>query len=344
MPSPSATAAPSNRQGRFRPANLSYPKGGFAFTIFDDTDVATVGSVRPVYDLLTELGLRTTKTVWPLPFEGPSNYAGSHTLADAPYADYVRELAARGFEVAYHGARQESSSREVQKAALARFREIIGAPPRSFASHAQNRDNLFWGEHRFGSLAGRLAYRAMSREDPAHYGGHREGSPWFWGDLARTTFAYVRGFTFSGIDLWDATPYACYEDPRTDCVTSWFSSNDADNVEEFVALCDDAALDRLEAQGGLCIISTHLGKGFVRDGRVDPRIVRILRRVAARDGWFVPVSTLLDHLVASGCRRRLGITDRWRLEASWFADTRARHAQRRTYEPTEVAYLTGEQR
>ena len=47
--------------------SLDFPEGRkFAFTILDDTDDATVENVRPVYDLLTELGFRTTKTVWPL--------------------------------------------------------------------------------------------------------------------------------------------------------------------------------------------------------------------------------------------------------------------------------------
>ena len=36
----------------------------FAFTIFDDTDNATLANIVPVYDLLAELGFRTTKSVW----------------------------------------------------------------------------------------------------------------------------------------------------------------------------------------------------------------------------------------------------------------------------------------
>lgn len=39
----------------------------FAFTIIDDTDEATVANVKPIYDLLAELGIWTTKTVGPFP-------------------------------------------------------------------------------------------------------------------------------------------------------------------------------------------------------------------------------------------------------------------------------------
>jgi hypothetical protein len=38
----------------------------FAFTILDDTDLSTAENVGPVYRLLAELGMRTTKSVWPL--------------------------------------------------------------------------------------------------------------------------------------------------------------------------------------------------------------------------------------------------------------------------------------
>ena len=49
---------------------VQFPGGArFAFTVMDDTDVATVENVRPIYRLLDSLGMRTTKTVWPMPCE-----------------------------------------------------------------------------------------------------------------------------------------------------------------------------------------------------------------------------------------------------------------------------------
>ena len=42
---------------------FEFPNGKrFAFTILDDTDVATLANVRPIYRLLEEVGMRTTKT------------------------------------------------------------------------------------------------------------------------------------------------------------------------------------------------------------------------------------------------------------------------------------------
>jgi len=73
---------------------MIYPKNkNFIFTIFDDTDVATVENIRPIYDFLYDVGILTTKSVWPLHCRHHgSDFVGSHTLEDAPYADYIKQL------------------------------------------------------------------------------------------------------------------------------------------------------------------------------------------------------------------------------------------------------------
>ena len=85
---------------------LQFPGGTrFAFTVMDDTDVSTVENVRPIYRVLESLGMRTTKTVWPVRCEeGYGDFWFSETLDDPHYRDFVLDLQARGFEIAYHGA------------------------------------------------------------------------------------------------------------------------------------------------------------------------------------------------------------------------------------------------
>lgn len=322
------------------PPHFSFPGGrDFAFTIFDDTDVGTLPSLRPLYDLLTELGMRTTKTVWPLRYVGKSDFEGSHTLQDRAYAEYMRQLAKRGFEIAYHGPTMETSERKDALRAFQLFWSTFGFFPRSYASHATNRDNLYWGDARFGSPLTRWVYRLLSHEAPGRYEGHREGSPLFWGDLSVRHIEYVRGFTYNDIDLWSVTPNACYEDPRTPWVKFWFGSSDADNVEEFINLLSHENQERLERQGGLCILSTHLGKGFVIDGRVEPRVERLLRALAARNGWFAPVSEVLDHLREHGEVRTIAPWQRLKLELQWFMHAWKRRARKRTYFKAELQYL-----
>lgn len=43
---------------------MEFPEGRqFAFSILDDTDDSTVENVKPVYDIFSSLGMKTTKTV-----------------------------------------------------------------------------------------------------------------------------------------------------------------------------------------------------------------------------------------------------------------------------------------
>ncbi len=328
----------------YRPSpNFRFPGGKtFAFSVFDDTDVATERSVRPLYDLLLSLGIRTTKTVWSLAHEGPSDYAGSHTLENRGYASFIRDLAGQGVEIAFHGATMESSVREETIRGLDLFYATLGHYPRSYASHARNRDNLYWGPARFSSPLLRRAYPVLAGESRNWFQGHIEGSPYFWGDLSLKHLHYVRGFTFDTSNLWSLTPHVCYEDERTSWVRSWFVSADADNVEEFVRLLDERNQDRLEREGGVLIVSTHLGKGFVSDGKVEPRVRRLLTQIAGRPGWFAPVAEILDCLRTCGLVRRIPAGERRRLEWLWYLHALRRRGRRRPYFKAELSYLGGE--
>ena len=41
---------------------------------------------------------------------------------------------------------------------------------------------------------------------------------------------------------------------------------------------------------------THFGMGFYQDGQLSSRFQSLIRRLSRKNGWFVPVSTLLDFL------------------------------------------------
>ncbi|MBL8984822.1 MAG: hypothetical protein JNJ80_01025 [Gemmatimonadetes bacterium] len=275
-----------------------FPGGArFAFTIMDDTDVATIENVGPVYRLLHQLGFRTTKTVWPVGCpEGSRNFSSSQTLDEPAYVEFVQGLAAQGFEIAFHGATMESSERARTIAALERFRSLFGGPPRVYASHSYNRENLYWGVERLDVPILRALYARTNGQPPDWYQGTRPGSPWWWGDVAQETLTYVRNLSFDAINLTPINPSMPYRDPRRPLAPWWFSASDAEDVGEFNRLIDEAAQDRLEREGGVSIVATHLGKGFARDGRVDPTTERLLTRLAAKGGWFVPVGELLDWL------------------------------------------------
>lgn len=292
---------------------MTFPDGKrFAFTIVDDTDSATVESVRPVYDLLASRGLRTTKTVWVYPPTVDDELAGQ-SLADDAYRDFVQELARQGFEIALHGVRHGGAKRDEIERGLDRFREVVGTYPRMHINHASNIDNLAWGHKRFGLL--RWVYRLRSKE---RFEGDCPGSPHYWADLAERHIDYVRNLTFGTLNTRRADPFFPYRYRRTPG-WAWFSGSDAADADAAARLLTREAIDRLEAQGGVAIVYAHFGKGFVTGGRVDTRFVRAIDELASRPGWFVPASTVLDHLVqqrGAGVPT-LGFIRRSMLELKW---------------------------
>ena len=275
---------------------MQYPNGRtFAFSILDDTDDSTLENARPVYERLRELGFRTTKTVWPVDCpEGSRLFFAADTLQRRDYLDFVRELARSGFEIAFHGATMESSRRERTARALEFMRSEFGEFPRLHANHGFNRENLYWGAERFRTAPLRWALQRARRG--GRYEGHVPDSDYFWGDLSAAHVRYVRNFTFRRVNLLDADPYSPYRVADTPYANHWFSTADAPDAESFKRLLTPGAIDELERQGGVCIVSTHLGKGFAPGGRLDPEFDERLRHLAAKPGWFVPVSTILDHL------------------------------------------------
>jgi len=266
----------------------------FAFTILDDTDLSTVENVRPVYRLLTELGMRTTKSVWPLASVPDGRQKGC-SLQEADYLQFILDLASQGFEISLHNVRNHDSTREMVKQGLEEFRRLTGRYPRVQTNHSTNRDNIYWGAARFNRL--RLLYRAgTALKDGHNFEGHDPETPFFWGDLCREKVDYVRNFVFREINLDRINPTMPYHDLARPFVNHWFSSCRGGNSNSFCETLCEANQERLEAEGGVCIMYVHFACGFVTKGIVDTRTEQLLRRLATRDGWFVPVSTLLDFL------------------------------------------------
>jgi len=291
----------------------------FAFSIFDDTDLSTVENVGPVYRLLDEIGIHTTKSVWPLGSSSHGRFGGA-SLQDADYLAFVLGLKEAGFEIALHNVRNTCSTRSEVAAGLEEFRRLIGCYPRVHANHSYNRENIYWGPARFSSI-GRL-YQAMTAMlSRPSFEGHLEHSKYFWGDLCRSRIDYVRNFVFREINLDRVNPSMPYHDPLRRFVNAWFSSSDGHDVHSFCELLTEGNQDRLEEEHGVCIVYTHFACGFVSREAVHPRVEFLLRRLARKNGWFVPVSTLLDFIRE---RRQTGSISRSelvRMECHWLFDS-----------------------
>lgn len=297
------------------------PGKRFAFSVVDDTDRSTIESVGPVYRLLASLGIRTTKTLWTAPATESSPYEGSATASEPAYRDFCRDLQADGFELAMHGTTMHSARRPAIEQGLADFAEWFGAMPRMHVNHFKNADNLYWGQARVSTTPCRQIYRVASRQPSS--AGHVEGSPHFWGDLAKRHVEYVRSFTYRETNLLRLGLPLAYGDPLRPFANRMFISTEGGDRDSFVAAIGEQRQDELAAEGGICIMYTHFGAGFVEDGTVDPRVESLLRRLAAKAGWFVPASELLDAVCQSGCPP---ITKQQRrsLERHWIKE-RLRH-------------------
>ncbi len=297
---------------------LTFPDGKkFAFTIIDDTDGATVDNVKPVYDLLHELGMRTTKTVWVLPTNDPEQpFNRGQTLQDSEYVAFLKSLKENGFELASHGARGGSSRRQEVLDSFLKFEEMLGCSPRIFVNHAWNKDNLYWGIHKLDFWVNRLLYRILDAGVDSF--GQIPDSPYFWGDYAREHIAYVPKFSFPEINILKTNSRIPYYDPRRPLVNAWFQTAHGEDVESFNELLAKDNLDALESEGGVCIVYTHLAYGFCENGRLNAVTRERLTDLSGRNGWFVPASDILDFL-RSGTgkmnilpwRKRVAIELRW---------------------------------
>ncbi len=268
----------------------------FAFTVVDDTDFSTLTNARPVYDLLLECGMRTTKTVWPLaPTEAVRT--GGATLADPEYLGWVLELQASGVEIAYHGATDHTSDRARSRMALERYGELLGEGPRLYAAHTGQQEALYWHSDRLAGLP-RVLYQAIQRRRGkcSASSGHIQGNALFWGDMCRDQIEYMRNFTFVTPNTLSCDRLMPYHDASRPWVRYWFSASQGQSRRPFCSLISEANQDALAASGGLCLIYTHFGAGFAPEGRLDPTFVRLIRRLAGLGGWIAPASTILDHL------------------------------------------------
>ncbi len=297
---------------------LTFPDNKrFAFSIFDDTDLSTVENVKPLYDLLLELEIFTTKSVWMFSKNDTHNpYYHSQTLEDPEYLDFVRRLKRNGFEIAFHNASMDSDVREITISAIERFKELLGVYPNIHVNHERNKENIYWGKERLNSLALRFIMMLLRKSSESF--GHISGSPFFWGDVCQKHVTYVRNFIFREINLLRINPTLPYKDPKRKFVNYWFSSSEGGRVESFNQLISSKNQDSLEKECGVCIVYTHFANGFVKDGKVNKETKDLLFELSKRNGWFVPVTVLLDYLKTQQSSETRSLYEQFNMELRWF--------------------------
>jgi hypothetical protein len=296
---------------------IAWPEGkAFAFTIFDDPDAQILEDGKRIYSLLSDLGLRTTKAVWPLGAIREPN-SGGDTCADARYLEEALALQQRGFEIGYHNATLHSSTREETIRGLDAFKAYFGDDPKVMANH-YNEEAIYWGPARVTDKITHTIYNivTLGRNKRRHFG-HVPGHPSFWGDVCRQRIRYCRNFVFSDINTLRACPWMPYHDPKLQYVNAWYSSSEGSNISRFLQTLTEENQDRLESENGACIMYTHFGHGFVQANRVNQRFQELMDRLSRKNGWFVPVGTLLDFIAEKRQELNISPANRSSLEKRW---------------------------
>jgi hypothetical protein len=165
------------------------------------------------------------------------------------------------------------------------------------ANHVGCLDAMYWGQYRLSGFHQHI-YNVLTRFK--HKGisyGHLPGD-YFWGDLCQARIKYVRNFVFQDINTLKACPFMPYRDPNRPYVNYWFASSHGPVANTFNQCISEENQDRLEMEGGACIMYTHLARGFQSGNGINPKFRYLMERLSMKDGWFVPVSTLLDYLLA----------------------------------------------
>jgi hypothetical protein len=297
-----------------------WPEGKqFAFTIFDDPDAQSVEGGKRVYGFLADLGFRTTRGVWPGAAVRTPNSGGA-ACDDIEYRRHTQELQRAGLEVGYHNHTKHSSTREEILAGLDAFRDYFGHDPVAMANH-YNADAIYWGPARLTPPIRSVYVAATAGRTNRRHFGHVPGHSCFWGDACRERIRYCRNFVYRNINTLAACPWMPYHDPSKPFVNAWYASTEGSNAGRFLNALSEANQDRLATEGGACIMYTHFGHGFVENGALAPRFCDLMRRLSRMDGWFVPVSVLLDYL----SRRRNGPVqiapgERRNLEWRWLGE------------------------
>ena len=297
----------------------------FAFTVVDDTDCATLKNVPVLYDFLNECGLKTTKSVWI--FDGEKRTDNANIIGasceDKAYLKWLQNLNSQGFEIALHSSSWSSSNRERVKNAFKFFYEYFGHNPDILVQHCDNKDceAIYWGENRVSSLI-KLFYKFILRMEGKRrniYLGEDKESEYFWGDICNEKIKYVRNFVFNEINTLKACPYMPYHDSKRPYVNFWFASTEAPDIDSFNKCLAKENQDKLERQGGACIIYTHFGNGFVQNGKLNSRFKMLIENLSQKNGWFVPATKILDFINDNKTNPKKNISnlERTILELRW---------------------------
>lgn len=281
---------------------IPYPAGyDFAFTITDDPDDGWLEQKEIVYDFLCSLNMKTSIGVWLFDNKKGSGdspyYRQGISLENTELLKYTMGLKNKGFEIFLHTASGGNDRREETIRGFEKYKETFGRYPEHWINHSTNYENIYWGYKRFNNTIMRCLYRLYSN---AMFYGDDNNSDYFWGDYCLKYIKYVRGWATDNLNTLAVNQSMPYHDHHKPYVKYWYGNSDGATCYKFNKLISVKNVDRLVNEQGTAIVYTHFASGFVdKDGKLNSKTKRLLSYIAKhKNGWFVPVSTILDRFIA----------------------------------------------
>jgi hypothetical protein len=276
-------------------AKFNFPNGKkFIFTIIDDTDDAFLNGIRLVYDLLHNNGLKVTKTVWVYPPRDINKSKGD-SLQNLEYRDFIKGLLNKGFEIGLHNVGSGDYTRYEILQGLEDFKNQLGFYPSIHINHSYNKDNIYSGNKRFTFPLNLIVKKLYAKYE--RFYGDNPTSDYFWGDIHKKQIKYSRNFEIDNINTIKILPKLPYREKRFEKYANfWFASTFAPNQLVFNHIVNQKSIDRLEREGGICILYTHLGY-YTQFGHIDKGFKEMIEYIGKKDGWFAPVGKVLDFLL-----------------------------------------------
>jgi len=268
----------------------------FAFTIIDDADDGFLENIKPVYEFLYSLGFLTTKTVWVAPVRDIESTKGD-SLERKEYLEYIKILKSRGFEIALHNIGSGIFNRIDILEGIEKFKNLLGEYPKIHINHSYNPDNIYSGEKRFARLL-RPVVKKIYPQYVGKFSGEIPSSQFFWGDKHKQMIKFARNYEFDTLNIFKKIPELPYKDKEFIQYSNyWFASTFAPNQWIFNHIVNENSIDKLEKDGGVGIVYTHFGYYMYGNGQIDEPFMRKMKYLSKKDGWFVPVSELLEFLL-----------------------------------------------
>lgn len=280
--------------------NFPYNKK-FVFTIIDDTDDSFLENIAPIYDFLFERGLFITKTIWVYPPRDKESKG--HSLQHRGYRSFLLDIKNKGYEIALHNAGSGRYFRKEILKGLEEFKHIFGEYPKIHVNHSYNSDSIYGGYKRF-SFPFNFLIKLLHPAYAQKYEGEMPGSPHFWGDMHKKLIKYSRNYETDQLNTIKFNPFMPYIDKeKLKYSNYWFSATFAPNQWVFNRIVSPKAVDKLEQEGGVCILYTHLGY-YMKTGKIDQGFIQKINYISQKNGgWFVPVSTVLDFLLSNETKK-----------------------------------------